>query len=312
LRAGLWPRLTRDDHHFLPLPVIRPERAALTGSNGLAASLNAALRQYKIKKTRAQIGHLLDDTEAFRHLLAELQACASARLGSEGTPPTIVIPIDQGEELFTAERKDRAEAEQVLSLLAKTLTTQDGDGSTAGDTHLHTLAIVAIRSDAYDRLQTEPRLQAVKQAPFDLKPMSRQEFKAVIEGPAARSTAAGLPLSIEAALTEQLLHDAEGADALPLLGFILERLYVEHGADGDLKLTEYESLGGIEGSIEAAVQAAFADPDRRPVIPTEEVKRNRLLHDAFIPWLAGVDPEMEKAKRRVAQWKDLPSDPGCQ
>jgi len=35
LRAGLLPRLARDDANFLPLPPIRPERAALTGENGL-------------------------------------------------------------------------------------------------------------------------------------------------------------------------------------------------------------------------------------------------------------------------------------
>ena len=35
LRAGLLPRLTRDDRNFLPLAVIRPERAALTGEYGL-------------------------------------------------------------------------------------------------------------------------------------------------------------------------------------------------------------------------------------------------------------------------------------
>jgi hypothetical protein len=31
LRAGLLPRLARDDRNFLPLPVIRPERAAVSG-----------------------------------------------------------------------------------------------------------------------------------------------------------------------------------------------------------------------------------------------------------------------------------------
>src|SRR5262249_49837358 len=33
LRAGLWPRLERNDRHFLPLPIIRPERAALKASS---------------------------------------------------------------------------------------------------------------------------------------------------------------------------------------------------------------------------------------------------------------------------------------
>jgi TIR domain len=42
LRAGLWPRLRRDDRNFWPLPVIRPERAVLTGRSGLHAALEGA------------------------------------------------------------------------------------------------------------------------------------------------------------------------------------------------------------------------------------------------------------------------------
>src|SRR5205085_2424251 len=39
LKAGLIARLKRDEENFLVLPVIRPERAALSGAHGLAASL---------------------------------------------------------------------------------------------------------------------------------------------------------------------------------------------------------------------------------------------------------------------------------
>ena len=36
LRAGLLPRLRRDDRRFFPLPIVRPERAVLTGELGFA------------------------------------------------------------------------------------------------------------------------------------------------------------------------------------------------------------------------------------------------------------------------------------
>ena len=39
LRAGILPRLARDDRHFLPLPIVRPERAAISGETGLVAAL---------------------------------------------------------------------------------------------------------------------------------------------------------------------------------------------------------------------------------------------------------------------------------
>lgn len=55
LRAGLWPRLKRDDRHFLPLPVIRPERAAISGQSGLLESLEDTFRQQKAPKTRAHL-----------------------------------------------------------------------------------------------------------------------------------------------------------------------------------------------------------------------------------------------------------------
>ena len=59
LRAGLFPRLARDDRNFLPLPVIRPERAAISGETGLLSALEAAFAAAKIPIARADLrdGH---------------------------------------------------------------------------------------------------------------------------------------------------------------------------------------------------------------------------------------------------------------
>ena len=69
LRAGLLPRLKRDDTQFIPLPVIRPERAALTGETGLVNALAAILPAHSRADLRAatQAG-----AGALRPLLAEL------------------------------------------------------------------------------------------------------------------------------------------------------------------------------------------------------------------------------------------------
>ena len=40
LRAGLLPRVRRDDRRFVPLPIVRPERAVLTGELGLATAIH--------------------------------------------------------------------------------------------------------------------------------------------------------------------------------------------------------------------------------------------------------------------------------
>ena len=55
LRAGLLPRLKRDDRHFLPLPIIRPERAAINGETGLLTALEEAFKSVGIATTRAKL-----------------------------------------------------------------------------------------------------------------------------------------------------------------------------------------------------------------------------------------------------------------
>jgi len=314
LRAGLWPRLKRDDLHFLPLPVIRPELAVLSGDSGLVASLETAFNDQGIIKTRASLRDKLQTADGLPQLLDELQqqACVriSAGLGIQhesAVPlPTIVIAIDQGEELTNPE--GRKEAELFLVMLAKLLSLCDSghDATKAG--LKPPLIVVTIRSDAYERLQTEPSLEGNQPRLFDLPPISPKHYKTVIEGPAARATAAGRKLTIEPELIDQLLQDTSGTDALPLLAFTLERLYVDYGADGDLRLDEYNALGGVRGSIEAAVNVAFAEPGRQPAVPAEEAKRTALLHKAFVPWLAAVDQYTNERRRRVARWDKLHPD----
>ena len=55
LRAGLFPRLARDDQTFLPLPIIRPERAAITGETGLLRALEGAFEVARITMPRADL-----------------------------------------------------------------------------------------------------------------------------------------------------------------------------------------------------------------------------------------------------------------
>ena len=304
LRAGLWPRLERDDLNFLPLPVIRPERAVISGSSGLVACLERAFREYNLPKSRATIRAVLKEAEGLSRLLGELQELACSRFVSDAPLPTVVICVDQGEELSSNE--GRAEAEAFLAMLTETLRSAGKSTSQAIEARRLALAVVTIRSDSYEHLQTEPRLQGISQCLFNLPPIPQSEFKTIIEGPAARATAAGYKLVIQPTLTERLLKDTEGADAMPLLAFTLERLFVEHGIEGGLSLEDYEELGGVRGSILAAVEAAFLEPGRIPTVPSEKAEREKLLRKAFVPWLAMIDPQTEERKRRVARWDELP------
>ena len=109
-------------------------------------------------------------------------------------------------------------------------------------------------------------------------------------------------------MTERLLQDTEGgAYALPLLAFTLKRLFLEHSGESELNLDDYKELGGVRGSIEGAVEAAFLEAERIPIVPSGKVEREKLLRKAFLPWLACIDPQTEERKRRVARWEELPA-----
>jgi formylglycine-generating enzyme required for sulfatase activity len=303
LRAGLLPRLMRDDRHFLPLPVIRPERAAITGKSGLLNALDAAFQAAKIPIKRADLRAAIEgEAEKFRTLLqslADKPAPAASDRGGKPKAPTLVIAIDQSEELFFAEGQDEAGA--FLTLL-RDLLTHDAPA---------VIVLVTIRSDSYEQLQEAKQFAGVRKVPFDLSPMPKGSYAEVIRGPVLRLMNTERKLEIEENLVNELLTDIDvgGAkDALPLLAFTLERLNAECGGSGRLMLADYEALGRIKGSIEAAVEHALEAADTDPAIPKARNARLALLRRGLIPWLAGLDPDTGTPRQRVARQSEIPEE----
>src|SRR5580700_4720494 len=303
LRAGLFPRLKRDDRNFLPLPIVRPERASINGDAGLVPALEEALRSAGIAATRAKLRVAVEGGAAMLRPLLQLltdKATVQASDGS-GTPtsPTLILAIDQGEELFIAEGQEEAQA---LLALLRDLVVQDAPA---------VIVVIAIRSDSYAHVQEAKLLEGIRKVPFDLGSMPKGSYAEVIKGPARRLEGTHRPLQIEDGLIDALLADIEAGgakDALPLLAFTLERLYVEHGGDGDLTLDEYRSLGGIAGSIEAGVERALKAADADSAVPKDRTARLALLRRGLIPWLAGIDPDTGAPRRRVARVSEIPSE----
>ncbi|MGO9132882.1 MAG: TIR domain-containing protein [Methylovirgula sp.] len=299
LRAGLWPRLKRDDANFLPLPIIRPERAALYGEAGLLGALEKVFP----KRTRAELREAIGrGAEGVRPLLAELaQAALVQTLAAEkcAKPPLIVIAIDQTEELF---RGDGHEEGTALLTLLRDPAIEDTPA----------IAVVfAIRSDSYDALERAKPLEGLAQATLPLLPMPRGAYSEVIEGPVRRYVAAGHQLAIEPGLVQALLADLEqgsGSDALPLLAFMLEQLFLDYGRAGTLRLADYRAFGGLKGAIDRAVARAFQRADSDSRIPHDPKAREALLRRGFIPWLAGTDPDSKSPRRNIARRKDIPDE----
>jgi formylglycine-generating enzyme required for sulfatase activity len=303
LRAGIFARIARDDRAFVPLPVIRPEQAAISGETGLLRALTGSLDAAGIARPPAELQAAIDGgAKALRPILQELlDKKTPPTLGDDAPtkPPTLVISIDQGEELFVAEGQH--EADQLLALLRALLV---ADQPAA-------IVIVAIRSDTYSHLQESQAFQGVQKVLFDLGPMPRGSYAEVIKGPATRLEKTHRPLKIDEDLVDELLGDIEvsGAkDALPLLSFTLERLYLQNKGAGALTKADYEALGGIKGSIEAAVERAFTKADADPTIPNDRTARMTLLHNGLIPWLASVDPDTRAPRRRVARLSEIPAE----
>ncbi|MGW5106603.1 nSTAND1 domain-containing NTPase [Nocardia sp. NPDC004123] len=294
LRAGLLPRLRRDDRHFLVLDIVRPERAAVTGPIGLAAAL-FEVRQ-RLGLTRPTLGAIkaacASDPGRVTAWLREAQAAATDGLpeSNDTAPPTLVLPVDQAEELFGGEAGPEAGVFQ--SILARLV----ADG-------LDLIAALTIRADRYEPLQTSPALAAVKSVVFDeLRPLQPARFAEVVQGPAERATAAGNPLVVREDLVERLLADcADSANPLPLLSLTLWRLYLDYAAAGELTVADYQAMGGMAHVVESEIDSILTrDDSMRPRQLAE-------LRAAFVPWLATIAPDHDQPLRRIARLSDLPA-----
>lgn len=295
LRAGLLPRLRRDDRHFLPMGIVRPQRNALTGDGGLAQSIHEL--RTGLGLSQPALGEIKDgirDVGRVRHWLDEARRAAQDRTldDADAVPPTLVLPIDQAEELFGAEAGEQAKA--LLDVLAALLDPDDP---------LTMIVIATIRADRYEPLQTAAQLATVHVRPFDdLKPMPQAQFKEVICGPARRASEAGSGLTIDPELVDRLLEDwSRGADTLPLLSLTLSRLYQDYGG-GRITLAEYEAMGGLRHVVQREVDDVLA------ANPVARQRQLDLLRAAFVPWLATINPDNDEPMRRVARWSDLPAD----
>lgn len=113
------------------------------------------------------------------------------------------------------------------------------------------------------------------------------------------------PLRIDPQLTEALLKDISGQDALPLLAFTLAYLYEHYAADNALTLSGYDKIGRVTGVIDQTVAQAFAEAVARGEAPKDKVAQ--LARSAFIPHLAQVNAAGQ-AVRRVTAREKIPAE----
>ena len=278
LRAGVIPRLKRAARNWFVLPVMRPQVRPV---DELARCLAVALGEGSDwRKLRDQL-----NADNLPQSLSDI--ASDLRMQALANEAQILLPIDQGEELFGA--ADPQQAKRFCEILNLALSDE-----------LPFIAIITIRSDYLGVLQSAEHLTA-RFEEFSIGPMPLARIAQIIEGPAR---VAGL--GIDDAFVHQAVQDAKTEDALPLLAFALRELYDSASDDNYLSLDEYNALGDknedltpLENSVRKAADNVLleAQPDE------EELTA---LREAFVPAMVRVNEQGEYV-RQPACWSDLPN-----
>jgi tetratricopeptide (TPR) repeat protein len=278
LKAGVLPQLARRRSHWLLLPVMRPEKAPLEAFAKILAE---------------QLGQP-DDWRATYDALSGPDAAGrierivqDLRVG-ESRAATILIPIDQFEELFTvAEPGERA---SLLSLLAAILDPARG------------LPLVIVATGRADVLQG--LLETSSLAPLmdttSLLPMPLDRVPLLVEGPAAVAS-----LIVEKGLPERIKRDVENPEALPLLAYTL-RMLNDRSPDKRLTLAAYLTLG--DGSLTPVQNAVRLGADEAITRLKPTNQEMAALRDSFIPHLVRLRLDDRRYVRQPAPLTALPRE----
>jgi hypothetical protein len=228
VRAGLLPRLSRLPDRWVLVPRLVPGNQPV---RQLARSLAQGLRGRRPVKEAAELAaQLANGATALIEVVEEMRDRTS------GEPPSVLLVIDQAEEL--AILTEAAERAAFLDLLY---------GAVHNMVGLWVLATV--RAEFLGPLLQQPGAADLLDDVYPVSPLKRSRLFAVIEGPAAR---AGVQFS--PGLVGRLVEDAQGGDALPLLAFTLRQLAEQAGPERQITIQTYEANGGVIGALRAQAE----------------------------------------------------------
>lgn len=164
------------------------------------------------------------------------------------------------------------------------------------------LIISACRNDFYPQVVSHPSLMAGKAngSHFDLSAPTRAELMQMIRLPA---NAANLTWTLDPdtamPLDEILCSDAaSNPDALPMLQYTLQSLYLNKDDDNQLLVSVYHSLGGIEGAIGKNAEQVLGqlNNSERAALPK------------ILSMLVTLTEDEKSITSSTARWSDLSSD----
>jgi WD40 repeat protein len=280
LKAGVLPQLARRRGQWAVLPAIRPEKRPL---EALAKSISHYLKTPE--KWREWHDVLKDSESALSHIQELLK---DMRIG-EARSTTVLLPIDQFEEVFTiAEPEER---DRIIRFLTAALNPER---------QLPLMVVATGRSDVLQGLLESGDLgQLCETVPLVQMPLDR--VSRLVDGPAA---IAGL--NVETGLTELIVRDLESSEALPLLAYTLYLLHQRSVDKRKLTISEYRLLGDYELKLNPIQNSVRLVADQAIATLTPSQDELDALRDAFIPYLVRVRLDDGRRVRQQARMNDLP------
>ena len=158
--------------------------------------------------------------------------------------PKVVIVIDQFEEVFTL-CEDVGKREKFLSCLLETAEKLKGK----------LCLILSMRADFLGKCVERGYSglgKKIQENMILVSPMEREQLREAIALPAKK-----VKLEVEEELIGRMLNEIEGSPgSLPLLEYTLTRLWEER-RENQLKLSIYEKLGGIGGTLDSRATEVY-------------------------------------------------------
>lgn len=290
INAGVLPNLmAANGFNGVGVPSLSSLDFADVAKGQLLTTLASAMLDWEVNDTPVFEGmsaaklatHLSDDPQ---DVIAQ---CQQALKNQPFATPRFALFIDRLEVLLSSPLFSDAERSAFIELLERLATSHA------------VLILSACRNDFYPLLVNYPSLMAGKArgAHFDLAPPTRTELLQMIRLPAV---AANLSWQVDSdtamPLDEMLCSDAaSNPDALPMLQYTLQALYLQRSSDNQLLVSVYRTLGGIEGAIGKNAEQAISH-----LSDAEKASLPRMLS-----LLVTLREDEKSITSRTARWSQL-------
>lgn len=278
VKAGLLPHLRcMDNEDWQILPVIRPGKSPLAtlASLALPGEDNAIGEAERLTALRL-------DENAFAERVKAWADCyqPGARL---------LLMVDQLEELITL-CWDEGEREHFIKSLAAALNALPD----------RFRLVLTLRSDFEPQFADCPLKSGWKASRYIVPPMTTDELREAIEGPASVRVLYFQPADLVDRLIDEVIQTP---GAMPLLSFTLSELYVRYlerrGDDRALTAEDYEQLGGVVGSLRSRARELYDQLDGTSQTDKSDGPNQATMRRIMLRMVSAQGGEL--ARRRVAR-----------